>query len=216
MFKELEPILEKRALTVTIARLPKSNLICVTVVPTQIDGDKDIDKAILEPLKLDPATAEDLDAGLAEALSSHATTFLSLQESVDQAKANMEAALQAAKDEAKKKADEAKKKVAPSGKAATPAKAPEPPKPEPTKAPSLFDAPSEGDAPAAEAAIAQPERAPAPAPAEAASESTPAATVAANTVPADSLFPSCQSTEDEILAEVNAENAETQSDTIAA
>ena len=216
MFKELEPILEKRALTVTIARLPKSNLICVTVVPTQIDGDKDIDKAILEPLKLDPATAEDLDAGLAEALSSHATTFLSLQESVDQAKANMEAALQAAKDEAKKKADEAKKKVAPSGKAATPAKAPEPPKPEPTKAPSLFDAPSEGDARAAEAAIAQPERAPAPAPAEAASESTPAATVAANTVPADSLFPSCQSTEDEILAEVNAENAETQSDTIAA
>ena len=209
MFKELAPILEKRALTVTIARLPKSNLICVTVVPTQIDGDKDIDKAILEPLKLDPATAEDLDAGLAEALSSHATTFLSLQESVDQAKANMEAALQAAK-------DEAKKKVAPSGKAATPAKAPEPPKPEPTKAPSLFDAPSEGDAPAAEAAIAQPERAPAPAPAEAASESTPAATVAANTVPADSLFPSCQSTEDEILAEVNAEHAETQSDTIAA
>ena len=216
MFKELEPILEKRALTVTIARLPKSNLICVTVVPTQIDGDKDIDKAILKPLKLDPATAEDLDAGLAEALSSHATTFLSLQESVDQAKANMEAALQAAKDEAKKKADEAKKKVAPSGKAATPAKAPEPPKPEPTNVPSLFDAPSEGDAPAAEAAIAQSEGAPAPAPAEAASESTPAATVAANTVPADSLFPSCQSTEDEILAEVNAEHAETQSDTIAA
>src|SRR5487761_1378618 len=109
MFKELEPILEKRALTVTIARLPKSNLICVTVVPTQIDGDKNIDKAILEPLKLDPATAEDLDAGLAEALASHATTFLSMQESGDQAKAAMEAALQAAKDEAKKKADETKK-----------------------------------------------------------------------------------------------------------
>jgi len=211
MFKELEPILEKRALTVTIARLPKSNLICVTVVPTQIDGDKDIDKAILEPLKLDPATAEDLDAGLAEALSSHATTFLSLRESVDQAKTNMEAALQAAKDEAKKKADEAKKKVSPTGKPVAPAKTPEPPKP-----PSLFDAPSQGDSPAAEAAIAQPERAPAPAPAEAASESTPAATVAANTVPADSLFPSCQSTEDEILAEVNAEHGETQSDTIAA
>ena len=205
MFKELEPILEKRALTVTIARLPKSNLICVTVVPTQIDGDKDIDKAILEPLKLDPATAEDLDAGLAEALSSHATTFLSLQESVDQAKANMEAALQAAKDEAKKKADEAKKKVAPSAKAATAEKAPEPP-----KAPSLFDAPSESDAPAAAVTTAKPQ----PAPAEA--DATPAATVAANTVPADSLFPSCQSTEDEILAEVNAEHGETQSDTIAA
>ena len=210
MFKELEPILEKRALTVTIARLPKSNLICVTVVPTQIDGDKDIDKAILEPLKLDPATAEDLDAGLAEALSSHATTFLSLQESVDQAKANMEAALQAAKDEAKKKADEAKKKVAPSAKAATAEKAPEPPKPEQPKAPSLFDAPSESDAPAAAVTTAKPQ----PAPAEA--DATPAATVAANTVPADSLFPSCQSTEDEILAEVNAEHGETQSDTIAA
>ena len=210
MFKELEPILEKRALTVTIARLPKSNLICVTVVPTQIDGDKDIDKAILKPLKLDPATAEDLDAGLAEALSSHATTFLSLQESVDQAKANMEAALQAAKDEAKKKADEAKKKVAPSAKAATAEKAPEPPKPEQPKAPSLFDAPSESDAPAAAVTTAKPQ----PAPAEA--DATPAATVAANTVPADSLFPSCQSTEDEILAEVNAEHGETQSDTIAA
>ncbi len=210
MFKELAPILEKRALTVTIARLPKSNLICVTVVPTQIDGDKDIDKAILEPLKLDPATAEDLDAGLAEALSSHATTFLSLQESVDQAKANMEAALQAAKDEAKKKADEAKKKVAPSAKAATAEKAPEPPKPEQPKAPSLFDAPSESDAPAAAVTTAKPQ----PAPAEA--DATPAATVAANTVPADSLFPSCQSTEDEILAEVNAEHGETQSDTIAA
>ena len=210
MFKELEPILEKRALTVTIARLPKSNLICVTVVPTQTDGDKDIDKAILEPLKLDPATAEDLDAGLAEALTSHATTFLSLQESVDQAKANMEAALQAAKDEAKKKADEAKKKVAPSAKAATAEKAPEPPKPEPPKAPSLFDTPSESDAPAAAVTTAKPQ----PAPAEA--DATPAATVAANTVPADSLFPSCQSTEDEILAEVNAEHGETQSDTIAA
>lgn len=210
MFKELEPILETRALTVTIARLPKNNLICVTVVPTQIDGDKDIDKAILEPLKLDPATAEDLDAGLAEALTSHATTFLSLQESVDQAKANMEAALQAAKDEAKKKADEAKKKVAPSAKAATAEKAPEPPKPEPPKAPSLFDTPSESDAPAAAVTTAKPQ----PAPAEA--DATPAATVAANTVPADSLFPSCQSTEDEILAEVNAEHGETQSDTIAA
>ena len=210
MFKELAPILETRALTLTIARLPKSNLICVTVVPTQTDGDKDIDKAILEPLKLDPATAEDLDAGLAEALSSHATTFLSLQESVDQAKANMEAALQAAKDEAKKKADEAKKKVAPSAKAATAEKAPEPPKPEPPKAPSLFDAPSESDAPAAAVTTAKPQ----PAPAEA--DATPAATVAANTVPADSLFPSCQSTEDEILAEVNAEHGETQSDSIAA
>ena len=207
MFKELEPILEKRALTVTIARLPKSNLICVTVVPTQIDGDKDIDKAILEPLKLDPATAEDLDAGLAEALASHATTFLSMQESVDQAKAAMEAALQAAKDEAKKKADEAKKKVSPASKAVTPVKAPEPPKP-----PSLFDAPS--DAPAVEAVSAQPE--PAPPTGEPSSDATPAATVSANTEPAESLFPSIQSTEDEILAEVNADHDETEDDSSAA
>jgi len=212
MFKELEPILEKRALTVTIARLPKSNLICVTVVPTQIDGDKDIDKAILEPLKLDPATAEDLDAGLAEALASHATTFLSMQESVDQAKAAMEAALQAAKDEAKKKADEAKKKVSPASKAVTPVKAPEPPKPEPPKPPSLFDAPS--DAPAVEAVSAQPE--PAPPTGEPSSDATPAATVSANTEPAESLFPSIQSTEDEILAEVNADHDETEDDSSAA
>ncbi len=214
MFKELEPILEKRALTVTIARLPKSNLICVTVVPTQTDGDKDIDKAILEPLKLDPATAEDLDAGLAEALASHATTFLSLQESVDQAKANMEAALQAAKDEAKKKADESKKKISPPSKAVTPAKTPEPPKPEPPKPPSLFDGPAQADAPAADAVSAQPE--PTPAPVQAPSEPAPAATVLPNAAHADSLFPSNQSTEDEILAEVNANHAEAEDDSIAA
>ena len=214
MFKELEPILEKRALTVTIARLPKSNLICVTVVPTQIDGDKDIDKAILEPLKLDPATAEDLDAGLAEALASHATTFLSMQESGDQAKAAMEAALQAAKDEAKKKADETKKKVSPASKAVTPVKTPEPPKPEPPKPPSLFDGPAEADAPAADAISAQPELAPAPV--EAVSAHEAAAPVLANPADAGSLFPSIQSTEDEILAEVNADHAETEDDSIAA
>ena len=214
MFKELEPILEKRALTVTIARLPKSNLICVTVVPTQIDGDKDIDKAILEPLKLDPATAEDLDAGLAEALASHATTFLSMQESVDQAKAAMEAALQAAKDEAKKKADEAKKKVSPASKAVTPVKAPEPPKPEPPKLPSLFDGPVEADAPAADAVSAQPELTPARA--EAVSAPAAAAPVLADPADAGSLFPSIQSTEDEILAEVNADHGEAEDDCIAA
>lgn len=209
MFKELEPILEKRALTVIIARLPKSNLICVTVVPTQTDGDKDIDKAILEPLKLDPATAEDLDAGLAEALASHATTFLSMQESVDQAKAAMEAALQAAKDEAKKKADEAKKKVSPASKAVTPVKAPEPPKP-----PSLFDGPVEADAPAADAVSAQPELTPARA--EAVSAPAAAAPVLADPADAGSLFPSIQSTEDEILAEVNADHGEAEDDCIAA
>ncbi len=212
MFKELEPILEKRALTVIIARLPKSNLICVTVVPTQIDGDKDIDKAILEPLKLDPATAEDLDAGLAEALASHATTFLSMQESVDQAKAAMEAALQAAKDEAKKKADEAKKKVSPASKAVTPVKTPEPP--EPPKPPSLFDGPAEADAPAADAISAQPELAPAPV--EPVSAHEAAAPVLANPADAGSLFPSIQSTEDEILAEVNADHDETEDDSSAA
>jgi PRTRC genetic system protein E len=214
MFKELAPILEKRALTVTVARLPKSNLICVTVVPTQIDGDKDIDKAILEPLKLDPATAEDLDAGLAEALTSHTTTFLSMQESVDQAKAQMEAALQAAKDEAKKKADEAKKKVSTTGKAVTHAKAPEPPKPEPPKPPSLFDGPAQADAPAAGVVSAQPQ--PSPAPTEAVSAPVAAAPALANPADADSLFPSIQSTEDEILAEVNADHAETEDDSIAA
>ena len=214
MFKELEPILETHALTLILTKQPNSKLISVNVIPTKTEKNKADDSSVLKALQLQPASAEDLDEGgnFAEALMSYSTAARSFQESADQAKAEMEASLQAVKDEAKKKADEAKKKTVTTVKPTTAKAVPpkdDPPTPEPTKAPNLFDAPA-ADAPGVDAA--QPETATvAPAP-----ETTTAGPASATLAPADSLIPSAQSTEDEILAEVKAADGETQSNSIAA
>lgn len=174
MFKELEPLLKNRALTLTIAHLPNSPLICVTVIPTQISDDKTIDKAVLTPLSLDPATAEDLDAGLADTLASYTATFLTMQESVDQAKAQMEAALKAAKEETQKNAREAKALKKTTVQPVKPTASTVPP---PLQLPNLFDQGTE----------------------------TPPSTPPTDAAPPPPSSLSCQSTEDEILAEVDSE-----------
>jgi PRTRC genetic system protein E len=210
MFKELEPILETHALTLILTKQPNSKLICVNVIPTKTEKNKSDDTSVLKALQLQPASAADLDEGgnLSEALTSYSTAVRTFQESADQAKAEMEASLQAVKDEAKKKTVTTVK-PATTAKAVTPKD--DPPTPEPTKAPSLFDTPT-ADAPTVDATAVQPEVAPrTPAP-----ETNPAGSASATAEPANCLIPSDQSTEDEILAEVKAADGETQSNNIAA
>ena len=132
MFKELAPLLSKRSLILTITSVADER-IRVTITPRPTG--KDDVKELSQPFAVE-GTAEELDTELPSAIVSYTAAHMTLENSLAQIKAGMDATLKEVKDEAAKKVAEAKKTNKVGGKVVPPAKV------EPVKAPeppSLFD-----------------------------------------------------------------------------
>lgn len=141
MFKELVPILRNRAVLMTATALDDDQ-IRVNVVPKKVkDGDHD---ALTTPLSV-TGTAEELDAQLGSTLVGFVASHLQMKNSLEKAKADMDAATKAAQAEARAKAKTPTSKT-PAKVESTPAitvtQPPETAKPTPVKPASLFDAPA--------------------------------------------------------------------------
>src|SRR5690242_19847983 len=100
MFAELIPLLRKRSMLLTIS-LVECDTIRVTVVP-QRTGETE-DNAIATPLAI-TGSAEELDRELPVQLVEFVGAHLQLQSTLATAKAEMDAAAKAAREEARKKA----------------------------------------------------------------------------------------------------------------
>ena len=133
MFKELAPLLSKRSLILTITSVGDER-IRVTITP-RTTGKDDV-KELSQPFAVE-GTAQELDTELPAAIVSYTAEHMTLENSLAQVKAGMEATLKEVKDEAAKKVADAKKTAKVGTKtSAVPAKAAEVKAPEP---PSLFD-----------------------------------------------------------------------------
>jgi len=144
MFKELAPLLAKRSLILTVSSVGDER-IRVTITPRP--AGKDDVKELSQPFAVE-GTAEELDTELPNSIVGYTAQHMTLENSLAQVKASMEATLKEVKDEAAKKVADAKKTAKVGTKTlAVPAKAAEVKAPEP---PSLFDV----AAPAAETAPA--------------------------------------------------------------
>ena len=99
MFIELLPLLRKRGLLLTIS-LVEGDVLRATVLP-QKASDAD-DKSTTTPLAI-TGTAEELDRDLPQQLIEFVGAHLQLQSTLASAKADMDAAANAAREEARKK-----------------------------------------------------------------------------------------------------------------
>ena len=99
MFTELLPLLRKRRLLLTIS-LVEGDTIRATVVPQKSSDTED--NALTTPLAI-TGTAEELDRDLPQQLVEFTGAHLQLQTTLASAKAEMEAAAKAGRDEARKK-----------------------------------------------------------------------------------------------------------------
>lgn len=142
MFTELMPLLRKRSLLLTISFV-EGDTIKATVVPQKASDTED--NAVTTPLAI-TGTAEELDRDLPQQLVEFTGAHIQLQSTLASAKAEMEAAAKAARDEARKKTSK------PSGTATptTPASSAAVPVAKEPEAPSLFASPEEPEATAAE------------------------------------------------------------------
>ena len=127
MFAELMPLLRKRRLLLTIS-LVEGDTIRATVVPQKASETED--NAVTAPLAI-TGTAEELDRELPQQLVEFTGAHLELQSTLASAKAEMDAAAKAAREEARRKTSKPSSTTSP----ATPAAPPTPPEPEP---PPLF------------------------------------------------------------------------------
>jgi PRTRC genetic system protein E len=146
MFKELLPVLRDRAVLLTVT-LVDADQIRVNIVPKKLkDGDND---ALTTPLSV-TGTAEDLDAELSTTIISFVGSHLQMKNTLEKAKAEMDAASKAAQAEARAKSKTPAKSVPPNAEVtqhAPTAKPAEPAKPAPQKPASLFDMPVPAAAP---------------------------------------------------------------------
>ena len=140
MFKELVPILRIRAVLMTATALDDDQ-IRVYVVPKKMkDGDHD---ALTTPLSV-TGTAEELDTQLGSTLVGFVASHLQMKNSLEKAKADMDAATKTAQAEARAKsktpikAAPQKTEVTQNAPVTKPA---EPARPAPQKPASLFDMP---------------------------------------------------------------------------
>jgi PRTRC genetic system protein E len=148
MFKELLPVLRDRAVLLTVT-LVDADQIRVNVVPKKLkEGDND---ALTIPLSV-TGTAEDLDTKLSPTIVDFVGSHLQMKNTLEKAKAEMDAASKAAQAEARAKSKTATRSVPaktevtqniPSAKPAEPAK------PAPQKPASLFDMPTPAATPTA-------------------------------------------------------------------
>jgi PRTRC genetic system protein E len=110
MFKELVPILRDRAVLLTVT-LVENDQIRVNIVPKKLkDGDND---ALTIPLSV-TGTAEELDSELSSTIIGFVGSHLQMKNTLEKAKAEMEAASKAAQAEARSKSKTtARSKTAP-------------------------------------------------------------------------------------------------------
>jgi PRTRC genetic system protein E len=138
MFKELAPVLRDRAGLLTVT-LVDADQIRVNIVPKKLkDGDND---ALTTPLSV-TGTAEDLDAELSTTIVSFVGSHLQMKNTLEKAKAEMDAASKAAQAEARAKSKTSTKSAPPNTEVtqyAPTTKPAEPVKPAPQKPASLFD-----------------------------------------------------------------------------
>jgi len=141
MFKELVPVLRDRAVLLTVT-LVDADQIRVNIVPKKLkDGDND---ALTTPLSV-TGTAEDLDAELSSTIISFVGSHLQMKNTLEKAKAEMDAASKAAQAEARAKSKTPTKTAPPNTEVtqyAPTAKPAEPAKPAQQKPASLFDMPA--------------------------------------------------------------------------
>src|SRR5271166_147111 len=142
MFAELMPLLRKRRLLLTIS-LVEGDTIRATVVPQKASETED--NGLTTPLAI-TGTAEELDRDLPQQLVEFTGSHIQLQSTLASAKAEMDAAAKAAREEARKKASKPSGMSTPTTPVAT-AATPVPREPE---APSLFAPQAEPETTAAE------------------------------------------------------------------
>ena len=130
MFVELMPLLRKRRLLLTIS-LIEGDTIRATVVPQKASETED--NAVTTPLAI-TGTAEELDRELPQQLVEFTGAHLQLQSTLASAKAEMDAAAKAAREEARKKIPKPSSATSPAT-PASPAAPATPPEPAP---PPLF------------------------------------------------------------------------------
>ena len=141
MFKELSPLLRHRAVLLTIT-MSDGDDIRVNVVPKKLKNDEN--NALTTPLTI-VDTAERLDEQLGATLVEFVGSHLQLKNTLQQAKADMDAAAKAAQAEVREKQKNGKKPTTPSSNSPKPAQQPtkpaEPVTPPAPKTASLFDMP---------------------------------------------------------------------------
>jgi PRTRC genetic system protein E len=142
MFREFVPILRSRSITITLSLL-ENDVIRANFFPMKLD-DKE-SSALREPLSVE-GSAEDLDNELNSAIVNYVATHLTIKESLERTKVEMQTVEKAAKDELNAAKAKQKKKVGDETEKKEPSKRPE--KLEPPKVPNLFDASAETPAPA--------------------------------------------------------------------
>ena len=141
MFKELAPYLRQRAVLLTVTHVEEDQ-IRVNVIPQKLKEGENA--ALTTPLTV-TASAEELDRDLPATLVSFVGAHLGLKNSLERAKAEMDAAAKAAQAEARSKSKTPATKAATKSEVPKPAEAPKPAPqaaPEPARAASLFDAPA--------------------------------------------------------------------------
>jgi PRTRC genetic system protein E len=141
MFKELAPYLRQRAVLLTVTRL-EDDQISVNIIPKKLQDSENT--ALTTPFKL-TGTAEELDRDLPSSIVDFVAAHLQLKNTLDRAKAEMDAAGKAAQAEALAKKLSPKKeqpKTEPAKPTAT-VKPAEVAKLEPPKTFSLFETPTD-------------------------------------------------------------------------
>ena len=142
MFKELVPILRDRAVLLTVTLIDEDQ-IRVNIVPKKLkDDDND---ALTTPLSV-TGTAEELDTELGRTIVSFVGSHLQMKNTLEKAKAEMDAASKAAQAEARAKS-KTPTKVSPSKPEFT--QPIEPVKPAPLQTVGLFDVPTPATTPTA-------------------------------------------------------------------
>ncbi|MGA2652980.1 MAG: PRTRC system protein E [Terracidiphilus sp.] len=151
MFKELVPVLRDRAVLLTVT-LVDADHVRVNIVPKKLkDGDND---ALTTPLSV-TGTAEDLDAELSPTIIGFVGSHLQMKNTLEKAKAEMDAASKAAQAEARAKPKTATRSVPAKTEITQNAPSAKPAEPALQKPASLFDMPTLATTPTA--APAEPE-----------------------------------------------------------
>jgi PRTRC genetic system protein E len=139
MFKELAPHLRQRAVLLTVTHI-EDDQIRVNIIPQKIkDGEN---AALTTPLTV-TGTADELDRDLPATLVNFVAAHMQLRNTLDRAKAEMDAAAKTAQAEARSKTKTTAKKEPPKTETTTPTDTPKPLKEEPSKTASLFDVPAQ-------------------------------------------------------------------------
>lgn len=133
MFRELAPLLRQRAVLLTITHLLENDQIRVNVMPKQLASGEN--SALTIPFSLTGSPIE-LDEQLPQAIVEFVAKHLETKNTLEAAKAEMDAAAKTARDEARSKTKSVTKKA---NSTVTPKPEIKPEASKPTTPPSLFD-----------------------------------------------------------------------------